>query len=322
MSQELADTLRVWVEDFLADLQRRGYSPQSIKTYGCDLQMFAGWVEQQTDLKMPGDLTTGALERYQMHLMLRPSRVQRTAHPRSLTAGSRNRHLAELRSFFRFLKRACRLLSNPSADLERARQPKRLPKNILSVPEMARLLGGISGETPADLRDLAALELLYGTALRRGELLRLELSDLRLAEGLIHVLGKGNKERVLPMGKAALQALERYLCEGRPRLVQRASPALWLSVHHGGRVSEYELLTALQGHAQRAGIRKRLGFHLFRHTAATHLLRGGADVRALQVLLGHAQLNTTAIYTRVDVSDLQKTLKQCHPREKEEPPTS
>jgi integrase/recombinase XerD len=317
----LSLTLGEWLEAFITDLKRRNYSPRSTRSYRYDLLLFVAWVGEQADLKSPGDLTTPVLEQYQMHLMLRPSRKS-SKDRRTMSAGARNRHLAELRSFFKYLKRSCKLLSNPSSELEMARDTRKLPKTILSIPEMARLLETIPKITPSGLRDWAAVELLYGTGVRRFELLSLDLTDLRLAEELVHVLGKGNKERVVPIGKAARQALERYLAEGRPRLVKGEHRKLFVSAAHGGPVRETELMLAIRKHATQAGIKKFISYHQFRHTFATHLLRGGADLRAIQALLGHEMLSTTALYTRVDVSDLKKTLKQCHPREQDNtPPT-
>ncbi len=316
----LSQTLQHWLEEFFDDLARRGYSAASAKTYRCDLGFFVDWVDTQDSLRQIGDLTTACLEDYQLHLMLRPSCKSRAQQPRCLSISSRNRHLAALKSFFRYLKKACYLLSDPSAELESARQPKTLPKAILTVPEMARLLTSQPQDTPLGLRDLAALELLYGAAVRRNELLGLQLGDLRLDEGLVCVLGKGQVERMIPMGEAAGQAVQRYLREGRPLLLRDSTQSLLLS-KSGGPVQDRELLAALRRRAQQVGIRKKIGYHLFRHTAATHLLRGGADIRDVQVLLGHAQINTTVIYTRVDLSDLKKVLARCHPREQNPPPS-
>lgn len=190
MSRELAATLDQWLQDFLDDMLRRGYSQASHKVYRCDLLLFTAWVAEQEDLKNPGDLTTAILEKYQMHLMLRPSLHPRRSHPRTLSAGARNRHLASLRSFFRYLKKTCKLLSNPSLELERAREPKRIPKTVFSIPEMVRLLTVIPKKTAVGLRDWAAVEVLYGTGIRRKELLGLKLPDLRLAEGLLHGAGQ------------------------------------------------------------------------------------------------------------------------------------
>lgn len=316
MSQELAATLDQWLQEFLDDMQRRSYSPRSLRSYRYDLLLFVTWIGEQAEVTSPGQLTSVVLEQYQMHLMLRPSKKS-PHHTKAMSTAARNRHTAELRSFFRYLKRSCKLLSNPGAELESARQVRRLPKSILTVEELALLLEAIPKETPVGLRDWAAVELLYGTGVRRIELLGLELEDLRLAEEFLHVLGKGNKERVLPLGQAAREALERYLHEGRPRLIQGQHRKLLVSYKHGGPVSENELLASIRQHARRAKIRPILGFHQFRHTCATHMLREGADLRAIQTLLGHADLNTTAIYTKVEVADLRKTLQECHPREKD-----
>lgn len=316
MSQELSATLKEWLNEFLADMLRRGLSPATQKSYRCDLLQFADWVGDQAELQNPGDLTTAVLEKYQMHLMLRRSRRDKKK-ARTLTAASRNRNLAELKGFFRYLRKSCRLLSNPALELESAREPKRLPKVILTVAEVARLLMAIPRKTAVGQRDRAAAEVLYGAGVRRAELLGLELSALRLTEGFVQVLGKGQRERVVPLGQAAVQALKVYLRHGRPRLLRGEHQALFLSGFHGGPVSETELMASLRKRARRAGIKKRLGYHVFRHSCATHLLRAGADIRSIQALLGHAHLNTTAIYTRVDITDLQKTLQQYHPREQD-----
>lgn len=314
---DLQLTLHKWLNEFLEDLNRRDYSPRSIRTYRYDLALFVEWVGDQPDLKTPGDLTTEALEKYQMHLLLRPSRKS-DAILSTMSTTARNRHLAALRSFFRYLKRSCKLLGNPSADLEGAREIQTLPKSVFTVEEMVRLLEIIPKNTALGLRDWVAVELLYATGVRRFELLALTLPDLRLGEEMLHVLGKGKKERVVPIGAGARAALQRYLAEGRPRLLQGNHSALLVSAHHGGPCSKGELLLAIRQHAQNAEIRHVEGFHQFRHTCATHLLRGGADLRCLQTLLGHENLNTTAIYTKVEIADLQKTLKECHPREKDQ----
>ena len=317
MSDFLARTLAAWVDEFIEDMRRRNYASRSIICYASDLGFFVRWVATQPQLKQAGDLTTAALEQYQIHLMLRTAINSPFNHPRTLSAGARNRHLAELRTFFRYLRKSCKLLSNPSLELERARETKKLPKGILSVPEVTRLLQAVPLTTPLGLRDLSALELLYGTGMRCSELFGLELASLRLSEELVHVLGKGDKERMVPMGKAARKAVKRYLHEARPLLMTGSTQAFLISGYHGGPASPRELLRALQIHAKNAGIKKRITFHTFRHTCATHLLRGGADLRSIQTLLGHVQLSTTAIYTRVELTDLQRTIQRCHPREQE-----
>ncbi len=314
MSQALADTLAGWLDEFVEDMRRRSYSPRSLASYRYDLLQFVQWVSEQEALEVGGQLTAAVLENYQMHLMLRPSKIR--PH-KPMSTANRNRHTAELRSFFRYLKRTCKLLSNPASDLESARQPKRLPQAIMTVEEVAQLLVAIPKDTPTGVRDWAVVEVLYGTGIRRLELLGMKVEDLRLAEGFLQVLGKGNKQRVVPLVPAACRALQRYLGEGRPQLTQGKHRDLWVSNRHGGAVHQRELLASLRQHAKRAGIRPLLGFHQFRHTCATHLLREGADLRSIQTLLGHADLNTTALYTRIELTDLRKALSQFHPREKD-----
>lgn len=305
--------LAQWLDDFLLYLQRRGYSPRSVDCYRKDLRLFVEWMAAR-----PDELTAHVLEEYQLHLMLRPTRHKAYRHPRTLSALTRNRHLAALRSWFRYLKKHGQLASNPAAELERAREPKRLPKAILTVPEVERLLQIIPSDTHVGVRDSAAVELLYGTGIRRLEFTRLRVEDLRLDENLLHVWGKGDKERVVPIGGCAQKALVAYLQGARARLLNgEKHRSLFVSAQHGGPLSDQEFLRCLKAYAALAGIRKPVAFHIFRHSVATHLLQRGADLRSIQALLGHSSLETTAIYTRLDITDLQKTLLRCHPREQD-----
>ena len=149
-------------------------------------------------------------------------------------------------------------------------------------------------------------------------MVNLKLGDLRLGEGLVQVLGKGNKERIVPMGRVAQTALAEYLEKSRPQLVRGVFPELFISASHGGPVSERELRTRLKHWVERSALRKKVSFHTFRHSFATHLLTAGADLRSIQVLLGHATLSTTGVYLRLDTSHLAETLQRCHPREQPE----
>jgi integrase/recombinase XerD len=311
----LKDTLDLWLDDFLRHCQLRGFSPRTIRTYGNDLRAFVKWVVQQ-GLSDTQELTAPLLESYQMHILLRRSQAKIYSQPRTLTAQTRNRILAQLRTFFRYLKKSGKLSHNPTADLERAREPQKLPKAVLTVPEVERLLAAVSTDSARGLRDLAALEVLYGTGIRSQEFLGLCLADLRLEEALLHILGKGSKERVVPLGPTAAQAVRVYLERGRPALMRKKRHnQVFVSAQHGGPLSSLEFSKVLKDYAKQTGLKKNLTCHLFRHSVATHLLQRGADLRAIQAMLGHAKLDTTAIYTRVDISDLQKTLLRCHPRE-------
>jgi integrase/recombinase XerD len=301
--------LREGLQKFLLYLEKRGCSPRTRKTYGNDLMQFVVWMENQK-----AECTSANLERYQLHLMLRPGVKGR------LTAETRNRHLSELRSFFRYLKKSGQILQNPTTELVNTKERQRLPKAILTVEEVDALLA-LPDDSPLGLRDRAALEVLYGTGIRRIEFTRLQLSDLRLGEGVARIWGKGNKERLVPLGEMAVQALHGYLKEARGQLQKGPRhSSVFVSGVHGGPLSDQEMSRVLHGYQKRAGIEKPVAFHIFRHSVATHLLQRGADLRSIQALLGHAKLDTTAIYTRVDITDLKRTLKNCHPREQDPPP--
>jgi integrase/recombinase XerD len=317
MANRLIQTLETWLESFFEHLGRRNYSPRTVACYRKDLRLFVEWLGTQ-NLSTVADLTTSNLEKYQQHLALRLCKHDYYSQPRSLTVATRNRLMAALRSFFRYLYRDGKVLGNPAAALELARARKSLPKDVLTVAEMRRLLDCISNDNAVELRDRAVLELLYGTGIRCFEMVNLKLGDLRLGEGLVQVLGKGNKERIVPMGRVAQTALAEYLDKSRPQLVRGVFPELFISASHGGPVSERELRTRLKHWVEQSGLRKKVSFHTFRHSFATHLLTAGADLRSIQVLLGHATLSTTGVYLRLDTSHLAETLQRCHPREQPE----
>jgi len=302
--------LKLWLHDFLLDLERKGSSPATIRTYGDGLKAFLRWHQ---DKGCP-NVTLALLEEYQMHLMLRASELNPEEH---LSISTRNRHTAALRSFFRYLRKSQKLDSNPAAALETAREEKKLPKVILTYPEILRLLKVIP-DTVQGLRDRAIIEVFYATAIRCAELFGLKLGNLQLEEGLLFVVGKGRRERLVPLGQAAIKAITYYLKESRPHLLgQESHQALWVSTSHAGPLSDREMKGALDLYLKQANIRKKVTYHVFRHTAATHLLQGGADLRSIQALLGHARLDTTSLYTRVDISHLKKTLLRCHPRQQD-----
>lgn len=300
------------IEEFVLYLRRRGYSEFTIRNYRQTLHQLMLWMEQQ-GLEDWKQLTRQHLEQYQNYLMFRPSLTNRRATPRVLTVRTRNRIVSELKSFFQFLRKSGYLAQNLASDLELAKVPKRLPKRVLSVCEIQRLLASIPNH-PIGIRDRAMIEVLYGIGLRRSELMNLRLEDCWLDEPALRIVGKGSKERIVPLAPAVLAGLQRYLTEVRPRWAAAGVTHVWVSAH-GGPTNDQEFLKHLRSYGKLARIEKRLHFHLFRHTCATHLLRGKADIRSIQVLLGHAKLDTTAIYTRVDTNDLLRVLRECHPRE-------
>ena len=223
------------------------------------------------------------------------------------------RALAAVRAFHRFLVQEGDARDDASTGVIRPKVPRTLPRP-LSVDEVGRILRSPSGGTPASLRDAAILETLYGAGLRVSELVALDVDDLDLEEGSVRVIGKGSKERVVPLGRYAREALEAYLTRARPSLASRSSrSALFLNLR-GGRLTRQGCDVILRSHVRRAGLRKRVSPHVLRHSFATHLLEGGADVRVVQELLGHASVATTQIYTLVTEQHLREVYFTAHPR--------
>jgi integrase/recombinase XerD len=233
-------------------------------------------------------------------------------------ASSVARALAAVRSFHRFLVQENEAARSPATAVVRPKVPRTLPR-ALSVQEMECILASPAGETPAVLRDRALLETLYGAGLRISELVGLDVDDLDLEEGSVRVVGKGDKERLVPLGRCAREALEAYLTRGRPALASPTSRgALFLNAR-GGRLTRQGCAKILRGHVRRAGIDRRVSPHSLRHSFATHLLEGGADVRVVQELLGHASVATTQIYTLVTQQHLRDVYFTAHPRARRRP---
>lgn len=240
--------------------------------------------------------------------------ASRRGSPLSVT--SQAIYLQRLRSFFRFLEQRGLVLRSAATDL-RVPTCSTLPRSILTERQARRLMDAPAASTRVGLRDRAILETFYGTALRRGECCRLDVSDLDFGEGTLLVRdGKGHKDRLLPLPGRAAAALRVYLSEVRTQLVRDPTePALFLTAWWGQRLSDVSLALLVRRYASLAGI-EGLHPHALRHTCATHLLKGGADVRHVQAILGHKKLDTTALYTRVVIDDLREVLARAHPRER------
>jgi integrase/recombinase XerD len=226
---------------------------------------------------------------------------------------SRARHLVTLRAFYQFLVREGELESDPTARLDLPKTGLRLPV-ILSLEEVERLLAAPDSTTARGLRDGAMMELLYGAGLRVSELVGLRLPDVRADAGVVRVAGKGDRERLVPFGLHARERLRLYRENGRPALLKtRVSP--WLFVARAGRpMTRQGFWKALKKYAQKAGIRKTVSPHSLRHAFASHLLEGGADLRAIQLMLGHADISTTQIYTHLARGRLKEIHSRYHPR--------
>jgi len=232
---------------------------------------------------------------------------------RPFSDGQRQAWLSVVRSFFRFLEERRLVFLDPTKDVRLPRS-QRLPPPVLSEQDAQRLMAA-PAETTVGLRDRAILELVYGTGLRLSECVRLDLQDLSLLEGRLLVRsGKGGKDRALPLVGRAAAALSFYLREVRPQLARSPREEAVFLARDGERLSRSALQARLGHYGQALGLRMKLRPHLLRHTCATHLLQGGADIRHVQRLLGHKEIRTTAIYTRVSVTDLREVLERAHPR--------
>lgn len=283
------------LEGFLA-LSAARLAPRTVEAYRRDLEALADWLGRS-----PATVEREEVERYLAEL--------RAA---GLSGATIARRVASLRSFFRHLVLIGAAAANPAAELELPRRTRRLPR-ALSPSEAERLIDAASGITPRDLRDRALVELLYGAGLRVGEAVGLEKGGVDLDQRLVRTIGKGGKERVVPVGRQAVEALRRYLGRGRPHLDRRHRPELFLNAQ-GGALTRAGAFLILRKLAAKAGLEpERVHPHLLRHTFATHLLEGGADLRSVQEMLGHADLATTELYTHVTDRRRRELYFQAHP---------
>jgi integrase/recombinase XerC/integrase/recombinase XerD len=285
---------------FDADLRRRGAAEKTRRAYGFDLGQFALWC---TTLRLaPDDVDLRALRRYAALLS-----------GRRMAATTVARKLAALRSFYRTLREHGLVSENPVDLLPAPKRPLRLPR-VLRPREVGALLDGIPASTPLELRDRALLELSYASGLRAEELVNLDSSSIDFDAEEIRVEGKGGKTRIVPVGETALAALARYLERGRTALTGADNdPALFLS-KSGRRLSTSDVRRRLRIWARYAAVPGGVSPHTLRHSFATHLLDNGADLRAIQEMLGHATLSTTQIYTRVESARLKSAYARSHPR--------
>jgi integrase/recombinase XerD len=224
------------------------------------------------------------------------------------------RSVACVRGFYKFLAVERKLERSPAADLRAPRAWPSLPK-FLSIDEVDKLLAQPDVSTPRGLRDKALLEVLYASGMRVSELVAIKPGDLNLDEGYLTCVGKGDKERIVPLGQDASEAVKRYIRDGRPHLLQkRSSPRLFVNARDGGPLSRVGFWKVLKAYGLQAGINREISPHVLRHSFATHLLERGADLRAIQVMLGHADLSTTQIYTHVLEARLRAVYDRYHPR--------
>jgi integrase/recombinase XerD len=292
--------------DFLAYLEfERGLSRNTLDAYRTDLLQFGRFLARR-DLSA---LDAGSGDVADFLAELAAGNVDR---PPASTA-TIHRKSACLRSFYRHVRREGLRESDPTATLSPPRRSRKLP-HVLTRGEIDRLLAQPRGAEPAALRDRALLELMYACGLRASEAIGLELTDVDLEERVLRARGKGSKERVVPIGQAAVRALRTYLERGRPGLVKGASESRLFVNFRGGALTRQGLYKIVRRHAATAGLADRMSPHTLRHTFATHLLAGGCDLRSVQEMLGHADVSTTQLYTHLSSQRLKDVYFRAHPR--------
>ena len=305
--------MQTLVEDFLQYLRHeRGQAEHTQKTYAALLKKFTDWAAKQnlTDWKSVELKHLMAFLQYERQ---RPMADEPKESIKRLSSESVYLEIAALRAFYRFAENEKLLPANIAENLSLPRRWKRLPKALTS-DEIKKLLEPKTPETPENLCDQAVLELGYASGLRLAELKNLRLEQLHLDAGFINVIGKGNKERVVPVGKIAVAALNRYIEIGRPKLVTPRSPANVFLTRRGTPFAAVTLWLHIKQRVRRAGVARNITPHMLRHSFATHLLEHGADLRVIQELLGHANISTTEVYTHVTDNRLRDIHRKFHPR--------
>lgn len=290
--------LKDFLNYLLIDL---GLSQNTLKSYEFDMHAFLTYFNERQHLIEK--ITKSDLQHYLAHL-----------YDQQLATTTVSRHLSTIRAFYNYLLIDGQVKTNPCELLESPKLPKNLP-TVLNLEEVTRLLDSFTTDSANDIRNKAMVELLYATGMRISELLNLDLADLYLEMGFVRPMGKGNKERIIPIGEVACEALIDYLRRSREKLLKEKNQtdALFLN-RLGGRMSRQGFWKILKEQARLAGIKKEISPHKLRHSFATHLIENGADLRIVQELLGHADISTTQIYTHVSKSHLQKVIDTTHPR--------
>ena len=301
--------LRAALESHCLWMREVNYALTTVGKRRDELLRFSEWCGER-EISDLADITLDLLERYRRHLYLRK-------HPltgEDLTFSTQRNRLGDLRSFFHWCYKQRLVVTNPAADFELPRLGKQLPRNVLTIDEVEQVLSSVTLDKPTDLRDRAILETLYSTGIRRKELAGLKWVDLDVNGGAITVRqGKGQKDRVLPIGERALAWIATYKKEVRPQHVHGEDPG-FVFLTREGRGLNIEVLTHMVGERVKAsGIAKTGACHSFRHTMATLMLDGGADIRHVQEMLGHESLRSTQIYTRVSIHKLKEAHKATHP---------
>jgi integrase/recombinase XerD len=308
LERKRARSLRQLADQFVAWTVDVGFSPYTASIREQALRQFTDWCGGQ-GVTSPARLSAALLEEYQLYIGR-----YRTAKGTLLMATTQVTRINPVRAFCKWLTRQRLVSSDPATTLSMPRLPRRLPSYVPSETEIERVLAAPDVTTPLGLRDRAAMELLYSSAIRRLEMTTLKVTDLRIDRGEVWVRdGKGGKDRVVPVGGRAAHWLRRYLAESRNQLVNNKSGGTLFLTDLGEPFVKNRLGDLVKRYLKRGGIRARGSCHMFRHACATHMLEHGADIRFIQEMLGHSDLSTTQIYTRVSIAKLKEVHARYHP---------
>jgi len=303
------------LDSYLAHMRALNRNRRTVHAHEARARRFFDWAEAR-GVRHPEQVAAAVLTDYQRHLS---EYINADGRPNS--AAVQNQHLAVVAGFFAWAAKAGHVAHNPAAGLEYAREPDRLPRSVLSLTDMRKLLRQPDTSTVLGFRDRTIMEVLYSTGIRRAELLALDIEDANLDAGFLMIReGKGGRDRVVPIGKVACRYVESYLQGIRPELLKqgrdRTTGALFLSAR-GRRLSRNALNDMVPRYARKAGLGVAVSPHTFRHTCATHMVRNNAGLRHVQEMLGHKKLTTTQEYVRLTVTDLKEAHTRFHPRERD-----
>ena len=323
MNESQKQRLKLMAERFSEWLEAINYSPKTRVNYTRDVKLFLAWLSENTALNSIVEVTPAHLQQYQIALYNfarhddKEAATKEKAAPKRLSVGTQANRLAAVRKFFSWLLSEQQIAYNPASTLQLPKQPQHLPRGVLTKTEARRLIEATPTIKPRDIRDRTILEVLYATGIRRAELITLSIYDVDLQAATLRIQGKGRRERVVPLTQSAVVALKLYLEEARGIFAREAGQVrLFVSTRSGGPLDDDDIVRIVAKAATRAGIKKHVTPHTLRHTCATHLLKGRADIRQIQKLLGHRRLSSTEVYTRVELTDLHEVIARCHPREK------
>jgi integrase/recombinase XerD len=283
-------------------LIERGIAQNTLESYSRDLRRFVLFVHEEKRLANLNEVTPEVITEYLVRI-----------RDEGLAANSMNRSLAALRGFYKYLLREKIIKKNPLANIELAKVWMKLPDTV-SKEEMTAILAQPGTQSNPAIRNTAMLELLYATGIRVSELINLTMNSVNWQVGFLIVMGKGSKERIVPVGKVAYDCVRRYVDEVRPKLMEKKSTDVLFLNRFGRKFSRQGFWKIVVGYAKQAGLQKKVYPHTFRHSFASHLLEGGADLRTVQVMLGHSDISTTQIYTHITRERLKEVHERYHPR--------